>query len=713
MSEPQVVGLLALTAFLLVLVIGLFALMGFQWVLHNARSRELASLAHELREAQRIARVGTVRWDFIRDKVWWSDEYARLLGLEPGGSMTGAEFQDMLLPEYEASVVESERAALEASRQSGKPERREIVYKVRGRDGRVLEVEALSELLADAEGNPVNMVSTVRDISEHVQREAALKDAVDAAERANRAKTEFLAVISHELRTPMNGVLGMLGALGDTNLNPEQREQLSVARSSANSLLVILNDILDASKIEAGKMEIEEEPFELNALVRSVVHLYAHKALEKGVHLDSSIKDDVPRWVVADSGRVRQVLSNLVSNALKFTKEGSVLLKVEALAPEAGEDARLRFAVEDTGAGIAEEHHSRVFGRFDQLGASYADRFRGTGLGLAISLRLAEMMGGSMSFRSAEGAGSTFWLDVPVRLSDPLTSAAPAQALPQLPRLRVLVAEDNSTNQIVARSMLERLGQSADMVVNGEEAVEAARKFDYDMILMDVSMPLMDGTTAMKHIRDLGAHHTEIPIIATTAHVSSEQLEFFRASGFDDVLTKPVIQAELAKMIGRWRGYGEARDNVSAIEAESAAPEATPSGSRGTFSECGKLRNRIRELIDDLGGKVAPAMLGAAKSDLDRHLPTLEAEDLAGGDDPPVELRRRALHSVVGIAGTLDCTDLAASARRLEMMPDAAEEAPEGLAFLIVELRAMRAELTAMMADDTLTQPADRSGVKA
>ncbi len=796
---------------------------------HRARSRRLAAVSRELAEAQRIAQVGTVRWDFLRDRVDWSDEYARLLALDPGGTMTGAEFQAMLLPEYESRVVESERIALEASRQSGRPERREITYKVRARDGRVLEVEALSEVLADDRGNPVRLVSTVRDVTEQaaqrrelhasestlaaaiqvaelgifredfksgdiywsegfyeligrshdagpgsisevmgengaerlqerldeltreatpfhvhrntvdavltrgdgveinvrvaveltfdsegrphvmsgvlrdvteeIRRETALKDAVAEAERANAAKTEFLAVMSHELRTPMNGVLGMLGALDDTPLSPEQRDQLSIARSSANALLVILNDILDVSKIEAGRLELEEGPFELHALVRSVIHLYVQKAQDKGILLDSEIGPGIPPWIEADSGRIRQVLANLVSNAVKFTSEGSVILSVERRTAPGDAPLRLRFQVRDTGTGIPEGHQSRVFGRFEQLGASYMHRFGGTGLGLSISRSLVELMGGEIGFESTEGAGSVFWMEIPVRAGEAHASVPEAHPPTELPRMRILVAEDNSTNQIVARTMLERLGQNPELVVNGAEAIEAIERFDYDMVFMDVSMPVMDGPTATRAIRDMGEAMTALPIIALTAHVRPDQQVYYREAGFDDVLTKPIIREQLVRMLDRWKGHAEGRARAAGLapvplpgEQEASAPTEPEAG----FSEAPSLRARVANLKEEFGVEAADEMLRAAISDVARHRATLVAEVTETTAERPCDVRRRALHSINGISGTMGCEGLASRCRALERPDDARAEAPEAFGAALGEIEAFHTELRAI-----------------
>ncbi|MBT9383022.1 response regulator [Pseudooceanicola sp. CBS1P-1] len=825
-------------------------------------TRQIKTMARELQDAQRIARVGTVRWDFVRDEVRWSDEYARLLGLEPGGRMSGMEFQGMLLPEYEPRVVESERRALEVSMRTGRPERREIIYKVRSRDGRIMEVEALSELLADSEGKPLLLVSTVRDITEQarqrrdlrksernlaaalrvaqlgwfrqdlgsgdiswseglytalgrepgahavavealvpeedltelradmislyeprdpngrrskvldtrlrradgslmnariafeasydatgkvdvlsgvirditedVTREAELREAVSEAENANKAKSEFLAVISHELRTPMNGVLGMLGALEETELDTEQREQLHVARTSANSLLVILNDILDAAKIEAGRLEFEEEPFELNALIRSVIHLYQQKAQETGVRLDSRIDAGIPPWVSSDSGRIRQVLSNLVSNALKFTEHGSVMLEVHSIEPQDGEELRLRFCVVDTGTGIPKEHQDKVFGKFEQLGASYSKRFAGTGLGLAISQSLAELMGGEMGFESTEGEGSSFWMDVPVGLSENLTKEQPGKDdKVRLPKMRILVAEDNSTNQIVARSMLERFGQTPDLVIDGAEAVEAVKKFDYDMILMDVSMPNMDGTTATRLIREMGGDEANIPIIALTAHVGADKQAFYRNAGFNEVLTKPLLRPQLAQVLERWKGYALSRAAAeeggtlpeAAIPAPApvAAPEPvrapapTPEGAkRECFVESEALKARITEMREEFGDTIVPTMLNAALSDLDRHLGAFSRAMESDPADVEAETWRRAFHSVVGIAGTLGCTGLSARSRALEQMGDAWGQAPEEVRRLHKDLGLMRDQVVILMSGEDgaeAPQNATASGV--
>ncbi|MCA1338211.1 PAS domain-containing hybrid sensor histidine kinase/response regulator [Pseudooceanicola marinus] len=830
---------------LLSVVLAIAALL-LQGYAYRARGRRLAQVAQDLQEAQRIAHIGTVRWDFVRDEVVWSDEYARLLGLEPGGRMTGTQFTGMLLPEYVDRVVSSEERALKVSAETGKPARREIVYRVQSRDGRIMDVSALSELKADRDGRPLYMISTIRDVTEElerqaelrksesnlagalrvadlswmrktlkdgkitwsdslyaligrdpaegpvslstlicdedlpayraalkkmraaepaqdpnhsrlslrlarsngeviharielevthdadgepdtlsgvirdvtedVKREAELHDAVAAAEHANASKSEFLAVISHELRTPMNGVLGMLGALNETQLDDAQREQVQIARNSANSLLVILNDILDASKIEAGRLQIEEESFELNSMVRSVIHLYAQRASEKRIVLDSRIDAGIPPWIRADSGRIRQILSNLVSNAIKFTDSGHVMLYVSALPQTGGEPLRLRFRVEDTGAGIPQEYHSRVFGRFEQLGASGNNRRMGTGLGLSISQSLAELMSGTMGFDSTEGEGSTFWLDLPVEPAENALERGPEEPAAEsldVPRMRILVAEDNSTNQLVARSMLERLGQNVDLVVNGAEAVEAVQKFDYDLVLMDVSMPVMDGPTATQRIRALPTDVSAIPILALTAHAGDDQIGFYMNAGFNEVLTKPILKHELERALDRWKQFALQKSGAEdGIELPSPGDEDVTTGSLGRarsagdndggapvagraseFCDAEALNEKLVEMDHDFGADTVKGILKATVSDLSRHISTLEAQQSAEGEARDDVLLYRSFHSLVGIASTLGCGKMTNHCRLLETLPDARADAPELVQSLLDQVRLMRDEV--------------------
>lgn len=390
------------------------------------------------------------------------------------------------------------------------------------------------------------------DVTDRIALEIELADARDAAIASARQKSEFLAMMSHEIRTPMNGVLGMLGALLDSELTEDQRDVAETAKESADALLTLLNDILDYSKIEAGKLGFETSDFDLRAAIDSVIDLLAENARTKHLALRCDIASNVPRRVRGDAGRFRQVLVNLLGNAIKFTQRGSVMLRVSR-----DSDERLRFAVIDTGIGIPAEAQSKLFAPFVQADSSTTRRFGGTGLGLAISRRLVEMMGGEIGLVSTPGAGSTFTFTVAFeRAQEPMPIevpriAAPTRIPPQrTPRARLLLAEDSLVNQKVAVRMLEKLGYRVDLVSNGREAVEAVHRMPYDLVLMDCHMPEMDGFTATRLLR--AQLRSRLPIIALTASAMQEDRDRCLQCGMDDVLTKPVREQELESVLKKW-----------------------------------------------------------------------------------------------------------------------------------------------------------------
>jgi PAS domain S-box-containing protein len=478
------------------------------------------------------------------------------------------------------------------------------------------------------------VLSINRDVTER-RRAEELRLAKEAAERTARIKTQFLANMSHEIRTPMAGVIGLADLLRATDLDEQQARFVGLLQTSAAALLRVIDDILDFSKIEAGKLTIETSAFDLRAALREIVDLLRLGSLAKGTTLELHVDEDVPSWVRGDPGRLRQVLLNLVGNAVKFTDGGGVTVTVQTAA------GQLRLEVRDTGIGIAPEAQTRLFELFSQADDSTARRFGGTGLGLAISKRIVEAMGGEIGFESEPEKGSTFWIRIPLEPAAPPAEPAVPAGRPALAR-RILAAEDNPINQLVISEHLKSLGYEVTAVGNGLEALEALQTGSYDLVLMDCQMPHLDGYEATLRIRRLPGKTGKIPILALTAHAIREELEKCLAVGMNDYITKPFRAETLEGKLDRWLG------------SERSGTGAEPRSSEADWSTWETLDERQVAFLSSLRRETGPELIEnlIAQFRCQRHLEDLH-EALAEGDRAALKSSAHRLKGTSSLLGAV------------------------------------------------------------
>ena len=463
-----------------------------------------------------------------------------VLGYRPD-ELIGTAVRDLLEPESQGTLD------LASGPMWADPTRSEVVtLRVRHKDGHRLWLQCSAKVVSE-NGVAVGVISVCRDVTERRAADDALREANAAAEAANQAKSEFLANVSHEIRTPMNGVLGAIHLLETETISPEGRELMRQASDCGRMLSQLLNDVLDFSKIEAGQLELAPEPMRVGEALKAVTSLLGGQARDKGVDLRCDALGG-ELWIEADPLRLRQAMFNLVGNAVKFTAKGHVATRLVVSAAVKGR-RHVRFEVEDTGIGMTSAAQRHLFERFRQAEGDTARRFGGAGLGLSITKALAAMMGGEIGFTSVEGEGSTFWLEFDAPAADPVTVQTAEAGV--LDGVSVLLVDDNATNRLVARTMLTRLGARVDEAEDGVVGLEAARRGAYDLILMDVQMPRMDGIEATRAIRRSPGDVALVPVIGLTANVMAHQRAHYMAAGMNGVVAKPISPTALLAEIAR------------------------------------------------------------------------------------------------------------------------------------------------------------------
>lgn len=510
---------------------------------------EIQSSKQRLELAVTAGGIGTFDWDIASGELRCDGQMYAMYGLPASEQQSSIQFwQNHVHADDRERVIQQLTESVTLGRDFSENFR--IVWPT----GLVRHIRGIGRLVKDQGQGKRRMLGVHLDISDQVERELLLSQAKEKAEEASRAKSEFLANMSHEIRTPLNGIFGMIALLKDSTLTSDQRDLLLTAESCSEGLLTVLNDILDFSRIEARRLQIEAAPFDIVQTLQDVVKLLIPQANQKSIPISFDVRNALPKFVLGDSARLKQIILNLLSNAIKFTQRGQIEVKAMGEAISA-QKFRYRIEVIDTGIGISRDNQIKLFQAFSQADSSISRRFGGTGLGLAISASLAELMGGKLTMESELGKGSTFRLElslslvneVPEHHNQTSNQIAHSQKVDQ--KLRILVVEDNKINQIVVSSLLQKIGISAvDIAEDGLMALQQLELKNYDVIFMDMQMPGMDGLTATRRIRER-LKSRPLLIIAMTANAFEEDRKRCLEAGMDDFMVKPFNQEDLERVL--------------------------------------------------------------------------------------------------------------------------------------------------------------------